>query len=181
MRRFNLKLSIVVMLLGLPGLALAQPAPGNSSGLNSSSASGWLAGAQAGYNWQSASVVYGIEADIAGLGLKHTMNTTLLGDIIPAPTASTTTNIDWYGTVRGRLGWTTGPVLFYGTGGFAYGGTRLNSTVFDPILPTSLNTQSSSVKTGWVAGAGIDYHWTRNLILNLSYQYVDLGKTSLSA
>jgi opacity protein-like surface antigen len=31
--------------------------------------------------------------------------------------ASTTANIDWYGTVRGRAGWTVGQVLFYGTGG----------------------------------------------------------------
>ncbi len=168
------------ILLGLPGFAFAQPAFGIAAGSNSTNASGWVGGAQAGYNWQSGSLVYGLETDIAGLGLKSTMNTTLLGDIIPPPMAYTTSSIDWYGTVRGRLGWATGPVLFYGTGGFAYGGTKLNSTLIDTSFPTTLNLQSSSTKTGWVAGAGIDYRWTRNLILNLSYQYVDLGKTSLS-
>ena len=169
----------IAILLGLPGFALAQPAEGFASGLNSARASGWVGGAQAGYNWQSGSVVYGIEADIAALGLKSTMDTTLLGDIFPPPTAHTTSSIDWYGTVRGRLGWATGPVLFYGTAGLAYGGTKLNSTIVDSFFATTLNSQSSSTKTGWVAGAGIDYRWTRNLILNFSYQYVDLGKTSL--
>ena len=72
-------------------------------------------------------------------------------------------------------------MLFYGTGGFAYGGTKLSSTVVDSFSATTLNSQSSSTKTGWVGGAGIDYRWTRNLILNLSYQYVDLGRPACSA
>ena len=167
----------MAILLGLCDFASAQSF---ASGSNSASAGGWLAGAQAGYNWQSASLVYGIESDIAGLGLKNTTNTSLLGNIVPAPTTTTTSSIDWYGTVRGRLGWATGPAMFYGTGGLAYGGTSLNSTVVDTFYSTTLNSQSSSVKTGWVVGAGLDYLLRPNLILNFSYQYVDLGRTSLA-
>ena len=40
---------------------------------------------------------------------------------------------------------------------------------------------TSSVKVGWVVGAGVDYHLTRNLILGLQYQYVDLGSVSMAA
>jgi outer membrane immunogenic protein len=171
----------IAALLVLPELAFAQPAPGPAFGSNSASASSWLAGAQAGYNWQSGSVVYGIEADIAGTGLKSTMNTTLQGVFFPPATASTSASIDWYGTVRGRLGWATGPVMFYGTGGLAYGRTNVNSTLTDNILLTSFNSQSSSVKAGWVAGFGIEYLLRPDLIANLGYQYVDLGRTSLVA
>jgi outer membrane immunogenic protein len=167
-------------LLVLPEVAFAQ-VPTPALGSNSTSASSWLAGAQAGYNWQSGSVVYGVEADIAGTGLKSTMNTTLQSVFIPPPTAATSSSIDWYGTVRGRLGWATGPVMFYGTGGLAYGRTSVNSTLTDNILLTSLNSQSSSVKAGWVAGFGIEYLLRPNLIANLGYQYVDLGTTSLVA
>src|SRR5476649_520170 len=110
----------IAALLVLPELAFAQGLP-PSFGSNSASASAWLAGAQAGYNWQRGSVVYGLEADISGTGLKSTMNTTLQSLFVPPPTAFTTSSIDWYGTVRGRLGWATGPVMFYGTGGLAYG------------------------------------------------------------
>lgn len=171
----------IAALFLLPELAFAQPVPVAAFGSNSASASSWLAGAQAGYNWQSGSVVYGVEADIAGTRLKSTMNTTLQGGLIPAPTANTISGLDWYGTARGRLGWATGPVMFYGTGGLAYGRIGVNSTLNDNFAPIFLNSQSSSVKTGWVAGFGVEYLWRPNLILNLGYQYVDLGTTSLVA
>jgi outer membrane immunogenic protein len=180
---FGMKTKIIVAiaaLLALSELAVAQPAP-PSLGSNSASASSWLAGAQAGYNWQHGSVVYGVEADISGTGLKSTMNTTLQSLFVPPPTASTTSSIDWYGTVRGRLGWATGPVMIYGTGGLAYGRTSVNSTLNDNVVPASLNSQSSSVKAGWVAGFGIEYLWRPNLVASLGYQYVDLGTTSLAA
>ncbi len=170
----------IAALLALPELAIAQALP-PAFGSNSASASSWLAGAQAGYNWQRGSVVYGLEADISGTSLKSTMNTTLQSSFVPPPTAITTSSIDWYGTVRGRLGWATGPVMFYGTGGLAYGRTNVNSTLTDNVVAASLNSQSSSVKAGWVAGFGIEYLWRPDLIVNLGYQYVDLGATSLAA
>jgi outer membrane immunogenic protein len=170
----------IAALLALPTCAFAQGAI-PAVGANSASSSSWLAGAQAGYNWQKGSLVYGVEADISGTGLKSTMNTTLLSLFVPPPTASTTSSIDWYGTLRGRLGWATGPVMFYGTGGLAYGQTRVNSTLNDNIVLTSLNSQSSSVKAGWVVGFGVEYLLRPNLIANLGYQYVDLGTTSLVA
>lgn len=98
----------VAMLLALPELAFAQFVPPPATGLNSASSNSWLAGAQAGYNWQRGSVVYGLEADISGTGLKNTLNTTLQSFFLPPPTAITTSSIDWYGTVRGRLGWGDG-------------------------------------------------------------------------
>ena len=115
-------LVVVAAVLAIPELALAQaviPGVGSTSG----SASGWLAGAQAGYNWQSGSVVYGLEADIAGMNLKSSMNTVLQGGIGLPATATTSSTIDWCGTARGRLGWATGPVMIYGTGGLAYAGS----------------------------------------------------------
>ena len=45
----------------------------------------------------------------------------------PGDIANTSAKIDWYGTARARAGWTAGNVLFYGTGGFAYGHVDLNS------------------------------------------------------
>jgi outer membrane immunogenic protein len=171
-------------LLALPEFASAQFLPNPPAvGSNSASSSSWMAGAQLGYNWQRGSLVYGFETDISGLDLDSRMNTTLPRQFNFAPpvTANTSSNIDWYGTVRGRLGWAAGPILFYGTGGLAYGRMGVNSTLFDSFTPNILNTQSSSVKTGWVAGFGVEYLLRPNVILNLGYQYVDLGTTSLTA
>ena len=85
-------------------------------------ANNWVAGGQAGYNWQQGSWVYGFEGDLSGTGLKSSMSGGL-SSIAPVwgDTASTTAKVDWYGTVRGRAGWTADKVLVYGTGGLAYG------------------------------------------------------------
>ena len=78
----------------------------------------WVAGAQTGYNWQQGSWVYGLETDLSGTGLKSSMSGGLTAPCVN-DTANTSANVDWYGTVRGRAGWTAGKVLFYGTGGLA--------------------------------------------------------------
>jgi opacity protein-like surface antigen len=52
--------------------------------------------------------------------------------IVPLPAsdfASTTALIEYYGTVRGRLGWTAGQWMFFGTAGAAYGNVELRTAV----------------------------------------------------
>jgi outer membrane immunogenic protein len=169
-------------LLVLPGSALAQLVVVPAGASNSDSASSWVAGGQVGYNWQQGPWVYGLEADLSAMRLKSEMTTSLpviLG--VPTPSiANTDAEVNWYGTLRGRLGWATGPFLLYGTGGLAYGRVELNSTISSPVGPRFLNSQTSDVKAGWVAGAGIEYSWRPNVVLNLGYQYVDLGTVSVA-
>lgn len=90
------------------------------TGANSGSGSSWVAGAQAGYNWQRDWLVYGVAADISGMHLNPQFNTALQGDLGPLPAGSASSSIDWYGTVRCRAGWASGPLLLYGTAGLAY-------------------------------------------------------------
>jgi outer membrane immunogenic protein len=154
----------------------AQALPAEVGSANAS-ASSWVLGAEAGYNWQQGVWVYGLATDISATHLSNQANTVLPG-FFTVPT-SLNANIDWYGTVRGRLGWSFGPVLLYGTGGLAYGRLALSSSL--TANPLGLNAQTSSVQTGWVAGVGIDFQWLPNLILNLEYQYVDLGSINVQA
>jgi len=154
------------------------------TGSNSASADSWVAGAHAGYNWQSGSAVYGFETDFSGMHLNSSMQGALIGGggvpVPPPGGTSTSASIDWYGTFRGRLGATSGPLLFYGTGGLAYGNVDLSSHV-QTAVGVPLNSGTSAVKAGWVAGGGIEYMYSSNLIFTLSYQYVDLGTLSLAA
>jgi outer membrane immunogenic protein len=163
----------IAALLAVPqSSAFAQQLPPRTaSGASSASASSWLAGAEMGYNWQNGAVVYGLATDLSAMALKSSMTSFLSGTIVPPPMANTDAHIDWYGTVRGRLGWSSGPVLFYGTAGLAYGNVDVNSTISVP----SLGLQITEPKIGWVAGGGIEYMWRPNVILSLAYQYVDLG------
>ena len=185
----RIKIAIVAAiacLLSAP--AFAQGAPPTFSfanGSNSARASSWLAGGQLGYDWQYGAFVYGLEADLSGMNLKSEMNDGLTFTIPVPASASTTAKVNWYGTVRARLGWATGPLLLYATGGLAYGKVELSSNfdvAFPPTaIPGSLDLRTSPVKTGWVAGGGLEYKLLPNLTLNLEYQYVDLGTVNLAS
>ena len=152
------------------------------SGSNSASADSWVAGVHAGYNWQRGSVLYGAEADLQATQLKSSMTGGLQYAVPafppPGDLAATSSQVDWYGTVRGRLGWANGPLLLYATGGLAYGHVSLNS--FFRTDGITLNLQASETKAGWVGGFGAEYLLQPNLILSLRYQYVDLGSLSVA-
>jgi outer membrane immunogenic protein len=125
---------------------------------------GAIGGAQVGYNWQIGRYLLGLEADIQAAGQKGT--STFNGSIFSLPTIApnpaTGTDIDklnWFGTVRGRLGLTFDHWLVYGTGGLAYGSVELMGSVQPataqiphPNAPIVWN--HSTVKVGWVVGGG---------------------------
>jgi outer membrane immunogenic protein len=168
----------------IPPPAPQAPPPNPAFGANSASASSWLVGAHAGYNWQRGAAVFGFETDLQATHLNSSMFGGLSYNppIVPPPAgdfAATTALIDWYGTFRGRLGVTAGQWLFYGTAGLAYGGVSLSSNFSTAGL--SLASQVSDTKVGWVAGVGAEYLLRPNVVLNIGYQYVDLGTLNLAA
>src|SRR5580704_3480656 len=142
-----------------------------NAGSGSGDAASWVAGIHAGHNWQDGAAVYGIESDIQGTALRTSFNTLLTGNVL----TNTTSNINYYGTVRGRLGWAAGQWLFYGTGGLAYGAWDFSSAY---VSPFSFGVGTNGLDIGWVAGGGVEYKWSPNVIFSLNYQYVDLGKNS---
>jgi len=150
-----------------------------ATGANSARGNGGVFGGHAGYNWQQSTWVYGLETDLAGTGLKSSMTGGLTGTGCTGDAASTNAQVDWYGTLRGRLGFTANNFLIYGTGGLAYGGVKLNST--HTASNTTTSASVSQTKGGFVVGAGIDYILLPNFVLNLGYQYVDLGSLSLAS
>jgi outer membrane immunogenic protein len=174
-REDQIVVAAIAAMLSLSGsAAFAQPFL--VFGSNSGHGASWLAGIQAGHNWQSGSFVYGIETDLSGTGLKTNFNTLL--NTFPPATINTNSEIEWYGTVRGRFGWSAGQWLFYGTGGLAYGSVDLNSTItFNGTNSVRINDW----RAGWVGGGGIEYKWSPNLIFSLNYQYINLGTLSFSS
>jgi outer membrane immunogenic protein len=137
-------------------------------------------GVQAGYNWQAANWVFGLEADIQGSTQKD--NKTCVVLCSAGVQAAFDATLPWFGTVRGRLGYSVGSTLFYATGGLAYGSikTKINTNSF--VGPV---TQSfSHTNAGWTAGAGIEAPFTLlgllgpNWTAKTEYLYVDLGSTS---
>src|SRR5215469_6034976 len=135
---------------------------------------GFIGGGQIGYNWQySPLIVVGLEADFQGaLERDSRTDTGSFNFIDPCgchfegtTNTSLEAKIDWFGTVRGRLGyvWGNGQVLSYVTGGFAYGrveleGTTTISGTFDSETPFSDTGafSHSNVNTGWTLGYGTE-------------------------
>lgn len=155
---------------------------GDFAGGNASSRLGGigaLGGGQIGYNWQYGNflglgnIVFGLEADIQGSGLKD--NRTCEYFCTTAGTGngvSVNQKLDWFGTVRGRAGLATGPVLSYFTAGLAYG--NVNTTITDLSAPAGA-TSFSNTKTGWTLGSGVEAALGGAWTAKLEYLYVSLG------
>jgi outer membrane immunogenic protein len=158
----------------------AGAAPSNFNYTNS----GGVAGGQVGCNWQTGQFVIGGEADIDWANLKgsQTINTVNVPGFVPG-FFSSSSNLQWLGTVRGRIGWspaTADHVLFYGTGGLAYGSVNYNTSF---AFPTTLDFQtltSTNTQTGWTAGAGVEWAFTNNWTFKAEYLYVDLGNRTFT-
>ena len=139
---------------------------------------GITGGAQAGYNWQAGSWIFGIEADVQASSQRDNRTCVLTcggAGLLVAYDAT----LPWWGTVRGRLGYSVGSTLFYATGGYAYGDvkTRVTTNSFLGLVTTTFD----STKSGWTAGAGIESPFTLlgllgpNWTSRTEYLYVDLG------
>lgn len=116
------------------------------------SPSGAFAGGQIGYNWQGvlglgSQWVLGVEADIQGSGIDD-------------GAFGVKSSLNWFGTMRGRIGYAFGPALVYGTGGFAFGEVE--------------NIGVTETQTGYVIGAGVEYKLNPSWSVKGEYQFISL-------
>jgi outer membrane immunogenic protein len=154
------------------------------SGTASFSQASVIGGGQVGYNWQIGATVLGAEADFDA---RHWSGSATVAPFVGVPTAlvNLTQEEKWLSTVRGRIGFTNGNALLYATGGVAFGETQNSYTEFVATNAAQTRTLSdSTTKTGWAAGAGVEYAMWKNVpgkvSLGVEYLYVDLGDTTLS-
>jgi outer membrane immunogenic protein len=139
-----------------------------------------LGGIQIGYNIPVGSSILGIETDLNYLDLENSKTQT--ADYGYANDRfHTTSNVDWFGTVRARAGISpTEKLLLFATGGLAYGEVKSRSqfNAYYPATPAHDSAASNSISDtefGWTAGAGIEYAFMTNISAKVEYSYVDLG------
>ena len=146
------------------------------------SPSGVLGGGQIGYNYQTGNWVLGAVADFQFANLKDSG----LADV-PAFAGFLETvqrhsaNIDWFGTLRGRVGWSFGQFLPYISGGLAYGKVSSTLTLTAPATGFLLSGETDEVKAGWAVGGGFEYALNTKVSLGVDYIYMDLGHTTVTA
>jgi opacity protein-like surface antigen len=167
----------------LLGFGPASAAGGN--GVVRARLNGFFFGGQAGYNWQfSERLIAGLEADVQGAGVRGG-NGQL--SVVQAPIGFAATSfkvnrqVEYFGTVRGRLGYAVTPtIMAYVTGGLAYGGVNLAGAMTQRLRPSALEASTTSADrygnlVGWTVGAGAEMALGRNLSAKLEYLYYDLG------
>jgi opacity protein-like surface antigen len=107
---------------------------------------GFFSGGQVGYNWQfSDRFVAGLEADLQGAGIRgggaftNLTQTAVYPPFFAATSVTVHRSLEYFGTVRGRFGYAVTPtLLFYATGGFAYGGIATSTAVNQSLTPSLL-------------------------------------------
>jgi outer membrane immunogenic protein len=131
--------------------------------------SGFLVGPTLGANFQSDAFVFGVEGDFDPVWISGTSTSAFCASALGG--ASCKTQNTWLATARARVGYAADRVLFYATGGGAFG--NIQSGV-------SGNFQSST-EPGWTAGAGVEAAFTDNWTARAEYLYFDLESATCSA
>ncbi|MGJ4952331.1 outer membrane protein [Bradyrhizobium sp. HKCCYLS20291] len=124
-------------------------------GNNPTKPSGLTGGITAGYNWQNGPWVFGAEGDFNLTGANDTF----------APWKFSN---PWFGTLRGRAGYAFNNILFYGTGGLAFGSLRAET----------FGLSESHTTVGWTLGVGTEFGLAQNWSAKIEYLYVDLDSSN---
>jgi outer membrane immunogenic protein len=146
----------------------------NPLGLN-----GVIGGAQIGYNWQPINRpwVFGVEADIQGSGQEADGTFALGGITAPGDSIAYQNKLDWFGTLRGRVGWAMGERgnwLPYITGGLAYGQGTISGNGTVGGVPVVFDNTRTYV--GWTLGGGIEWAFWNSWSAKVEYLYADFGR-----
>jgi len=129
---------------------------------------GGFGGGQLGYNWQRGRFVFGVEGDFQGGDIGGTAFDQF-GDVADS-------DVNWFSTVRGRLGFANGPLLVYGTGGVAF--ADIDNTIH---FSDGSVAKDSGTQTGYAVGGGLEWAFAPNWSAKAEYLYVGMGDTTLSS
>ena len=141
-------------------------------------ARGVFGGAQAGYNWQFNSIVFGIETDIQASGVSKSSSGIIDagGDNLNAEQ-----NLKYFGTLRGRLGYAAGPALLYVTGGLAYADIKNRFFLTNAAATSSADLGQDRTKTGYALGGGVEWMLAKSWSVKAEYQYLHFGSDAFAA
>lgn len=135
--------------------------PISSHGIN-----GFLGGGQAGVNWQSGIVVFGVEGQFSAANIDGTTPCLVL--------AACSTKIDWVATLAGRFGLAIDKTLWYVKGGAAWADSNYKFTL------GSFSTSASETRFGVMFGTGVEYAVTSNWSAKIEYNYIDFGSDDIA-
>jgi outer membrane immunogenic protein len=138
-----------------------------ADGWTSVRGSGFVAGGQLGFNYQIGNVLLGAEGSYAWSGIKISDS----GPFAGGAGLTVVDKNDHVATAAGRVGYAFDRVLVFGKGGAAWSRDRLDAN--DGIGGTA---SGSFNRTGWVAGAGVEYALLQNWSIKFEYDFLRFGQ-----
>jgi outer membrane immunogenic protein len=147
-------------------------------------------GAQIGYSLQFGSIVAGLDADITATGIDRARTVSLN----PPPFATTSrfsSTMDFFGTVKGRLGVAFPSILpfaqqsmVYVTGGLGYADVdnraRVSVAIAGGAQVLAFGGRSDDIKAGFVVGGGTESAITDTISLKTETLYYNLEDDKLA-
>lgn len=161
---------------------------------------GFIGGGQLGYLFRTApQIVLGIEADLQFSNTDERASTSGTVAIVGVSLGSTTRqDLEWFGTLRGRLGYLiSDDLMIFGSGGLALGKSAVHTNISHISGPTwnhmsfttsfsSCGSQqacfagsSSGTSTGWALGGGFEWALTSAISLKAEYLRLDFGNETV--
>lgn len=140
---------------------------------------GFVGGLQLGYDHQWGGFVLGVEGDFSGSTIDGTKSFT---DAQIGADIRVHQDTDWFGTFRGRVGFT--PVcrlLLYGTGGLAFGDVNYSASILSLGSGALYAASPSETRVGWTGGGGGELALTKRWSVKLEVLYYDLGDKTFTA
>jgi len=145
------------------------------------SGSGFVGGGQIGCDYQFApNWVVGAEGRAAWSGLKSSHATTavnlLTGATVPA---QFTVRNDFLASATARIGYSADHVLVYARGGAAWTNEKINEA-FAPAGLGPVNPGTTTNRTGWTVGTGVEWAFAPHWSTSLEYNYYDFGSHGIT-
>jgi outer membrane immunogenic protein len=136
----------------------------------------FIGGGQVGFNYQAGWFVGGIEGDFDWAANNNNNSVGVILPVAPGDAIAVTSHNRWISTLAARLGVAANNWLFYGK----VGGGWVGNNGFNVVDLTTGNSISigSNTRTGWLAGAGIEWAVTNNWTVKVEYDYLGLGSAS---
>jgi len=135
---------------------------GGQIGCNYQFASNWVVGAEGRAAWSSLTNSHAASVRFPALGLVVPSQFSLRNDLLATATA--------------KLGYVYGERwLVYVRGGAAWTRETIDDAFIGPVVGVLTDPSATVTRTGWTAGAGVEWAFAQHWSANVEYNYHDFG------
>ncbi len=147
---------------------------GNFTNENNYTSTGFLGGAQAGFNYQVGPWVWGVEGQFSWAGLDGKDNCIAAS---PVSLLNCETKADWLATAAARIGFAFDKTMVFVKGGGAWVHDKFDVSFF--ALPPRSDSVDQT-RLGWMVGTGVEYAFYGNWSAKVEYDYLDFGTQAVT-